>query len=83
MGHEMQEARLLVAAGHVDEAMRSAAAILVTATKDRTGYSKDMRLAFITSSPDLARLRKHRDWKPMLKDPAAYLRSAQKMRRAL
>ena len=81
MGHEIQEARLLVAAGHLDDAMRKAAAILVTATKHRAGYSQDMRLDFIASSPDLAPLRKRPDWKIVLNDPAAYLRGAKKMQR--
>jgi hypothetical protein len=78
MGHEIQDVRLLVAAGHLDEAMRHAAALLVTATKKRTGYSKDMRMNFIKSSPDLAPLRKRPDWKALLRDPEAYLRGNRK-----
>ena len=76
MAHEMQHAELLVAAGHLDEAMRQAASILVTANEHRSGYSRDLRLEFIKSSPDLKPLRKRADWKTLLKDPAAYLRTS-------
>jgi hypothetical protein len=76
MGHEIQHVRLLVAAGHLDEAMRAAAALIVTASKHRTGYSKDMRMDFIKSSPELAPLRKRPDWKALLRDPEAYLRGS-------
>jgi hypothetical protein len=75
MGYEIQQARLLVAAGHHDDAMRAAASILVTAEKHRTGYSRDLRLEFIKSSPDLAPLRRRADWKMLQKDPVAYLRN--------
>lgn len=75
MAHEFQHVRLLVAAGQFDHAMRSAASILVTARKHRSGYSKVMRMEFIGTSPDLAPLRKRADWKTLLQDPGAYLRS--------
>jgi hypothetical protein len=74
MAHEIQHARLLVKAGHLDEAMRQAAAILVTAKTHRTGYGKDLRLDFVNTSPDLKPLRRRADWKTMLQDPSAYLR---------
>jgi len=73
MAHEIQHAKLLVAAGQLDEAMRKAASILVTATKHRTGYSKDIRLDFVTTSPALAPLRQRADWQSLIDDPAAYL----------
>jgi hypothetical protein len=78
MGHEMQHARLLVAAGHLDQAMCKAASILVTARKHRTGYSKELRMAFINASPDLTPLRGRADWKELLQDPDGYLRSKRK-----
>jgi hypothetical protein len=78
MGHQIQQAKLLVAVGHLDEAMRTVASILVTATKHRTGYSKDMRMEFVKSSPHLAPLRRRVDWKAVLRDPDTYLREAGK-----
>ena len=75
MAHEIQHAELLVAAGHLDEAMQQLAASLVTANQHRSGYSKTLRLDFVQSSPDLAPLRGRADWQPMLQNPEAYLRT--------
>lgn len=78
MGHQIQHAKLLVAAGRVEDAMRIAASILVTANKHRTGYSRVLRQEFIETSPDLRPLRKRADWTTMLHDPVAYLRGTQR-----
>lgn len=74
MGHEIQHASLLVAAGRHDEAMRKAALILMTAQKYRTGYSKVLRMEFLTHSSELAPLRARADWQALQRDPEAYLR---------
>jgi hypothetical protein len=79
MGHTMQLVELLVAAGHLDEAMGEAASVLATATT-RNGYSKDMRLDFIATSSALAPLRKRSDWRALLQDPGAYVRTARKQK---
>ena len=76
MAHALQYARLLVTAGELKDAMSITASILVTAEKRRTGYSRNMGLGFIKSSPDMAALRNRADWKAMVKDPAAYLRQS-------
>lgn len=76
MAHEFQHARLLVAAGHIEEAMRTVASMLVTAQKHRTGYGKQMRIEFIETAPELGLLRKRADWEGLVQDPDAYLRSA-------
>ncbi len=83
MAHEIQHVKLLVAAGNLDEAMLQAAALLVTANNNRTGYSKDIRLAFIKSSPDLQPLRGRADWTIMQRDPDAFLRTSKKPKRNL
>jgi hypothetical protein len=83
MAHEIQHARLLVAAGHLDAAMQKAAAILVTARKHRTGYGKELRMEFINTAPDLAPLRARADWKKMLDDPDGYLRGTKKLQQNL
>jgi hypothetical protein len=81
MGHEMQHAKLLVAAGHFDQAMCKVASMLVTANKHRNGYSKDMRNEFVQASDDLRPLRGRSDWKDLLQDPDGYLRDSRKMQR--
>lgn len=78
MAYEIHRTRLLVAAGHADDAMRYAATILVTAQKHRTGYSKTLRMEFIETSADLEPLRKRADWNLLLQDPEAYLRATRK-----
>lgn len=78
MDYDFQLTRLLVVAGHIDEAMRNVASIMITANKHRTGYSKKLRVEFIEDSPHLKPLRKRADWKTLLRDPGAYLRSAPK-----
>lgn len=76
MAHEMQHAKLLVATGDLDAAMRQAAAMIVTANKHRSGFSKTMRLDFVEQATELAPLREHADWAHMNNDPAAYLQGS-------
>jgi tetratricopeptide (TPR) repeat protein len=78
LAHELQQARLLVAAGQHDEAMRHLAAMLRTATRERSGYSRRIRLDFVDASPALAPLRKRPDWQALLADPATYARRARR-----
>ena len=75
MAHEIQHAILLVANGDLDGAIRQAAATLVTAETQRSGYSRQIRKDFIDTAPELAPLRRLSDWQAMLDDPAAYLRN--------
>ncbi len=77
MAHEIQHTQLLVASGHLEEAMRQVARSLVTARKHRTGYSRMLRVDFIDHAPELAPLRCHSGWKQLLQDPETYLRAAQ------
>ena len=76
MAHGIQHAALLVAAGHLDAAMRQVASMLVTARKHRTGYSKAICTDFIAHAPELAPLRRRQDWEILLRDPVAHLRGA-------
>ena len=55
--------------------MQCLAGMLVTAEKQRTGYSKTMRIEFIEGAADLDRLRRRRDWKKLLEDPLRYSKS--------
>jgi hypothetical protein len=48
--------------------------MLVTANKHRTGYSKEMRVAFINAAEDLKPLRERADWNDLLTDPDGYVR---------
>lgn len=72
MAHELLTIRVLVANDLLDDAMCQSAKLLVTAEKHRKGYSKSIRQEFITSSEELADLRKRPDWDAMLADPAGY-----------
>jgi len=76
MAHEMQHAKLLVATGNFDEAMQQAAAMIITANKHRSGFSKTMRLDFVEQAPELAPLRERADWTQMHNDPATYLQGS-------
>ena len=75
MAQQLQGASLMAAAGVHDEALQQVARILVTAQKERKGYSRDVRQEFADNAPDLAHLRKHKDWATMRADPAAFLKS--------
>lgn len=75
MAQQLQGASLMVAAGAIDEALRQVADIIVTAQKERKGYSREVRMDFVDNSPDLESLRTHPDWASMRADPAGYLAS--------
>ncbi|MEM9062622.1 MAG: hypothetical protein AAGD13_19350 [Pseudomonadota bacterium] len=73
MAYEIQRARLLVAAGHLDEAMEQTARILLTARTGRSGYSREMRIGFVDGADELDALRKRPDWAELYRDPGAWL----------
>lgn len=75
MAFEMQNVRVLVANKRDEDAMQCLARILVTADKQRTGYSKTMRVEFVEGAAELDRLRRRRDWKKLLEDPLRYSKS--------
>lgn len=76
MAHEMLGARLMALAGEETRAMEVIADMLVTAMTKRSGYSRDMRIDFVERDPDIAVLRKRKDWVAMLDDPKAWRASA-------
>ncbi|MEL7471174.1 MAG: hypothetical protein AAFN27_22160 [Pseudomonadota bacterium] len=75
MAYEIRRAQLLVATGLSDEAMSEVASILRTALKERTGYSREMRIDFVDKSDDLDPLRARPDWSKMYEDPSAWLKA--------
>lgn len=74
MAHELQGARLLVLAGREDDALSAVAGIVVVAEKERKGYSRDMRLAFVDRDPVLDDLRTRPEWQALRSDPVAFLK---------
>ncbi|NNE82293.1 MAG: hypothetical protein HKN18_18640 [Silicimonas sp.] len=75
MSHELQGASLMALSGHDDAAMAGIAQILLTANRDRTGWSSDIRRDFVERAPELAHLRNRADWSDMSRDPASYLKA--------
>ncbi|MEM7058933.1 MAG: hypothetical protein AAF557_15200 [Pseudomonadota bacterium] len=75
MARQLQGARLMTAAGESREALRQVADIIVTAEQGRRRYGRDVRLDFVENSPDLAALRKHKDWATMRSNPVGYVAS--------
>ena len=76
MAHQLQGARLMVAAGQTDAALRQAAEIAQTALAERKGYSREVRLNFLDNAAELAPLRELSVWQKVREAPADFLAQA-------